>query len=343
MFGTLRTILAIVVLVGHLTDQWQIGTYAVFAFYMISGYLMTHIMHESYGYSLQGRKHFAINRFIRLYPSYWAVLVLSVGILLTVGQTFASQYNELIFFPSTLAEWFSILSMLYLAEFPNKVAPNLAPTTWAITVELFFYACICAGASKTKFRVVVWLILSLAYVVYCQVAHVSWPYKYFPIPAASLPFAIGAFIYFRKREGYLSISDSWASSPALLSLLLLANAIATLIYPSYFQTGFYVSFFISIILCYEIAMGRSWPVISKKLDKSIGDYSYPIYLMHWQVGLLVSSILYGSAKKTADFQGYTVAIASTLVCILIAALIIRFVDKPLEKFKANKSTVKSSL
>ena len=51
MFGTLRTILALMVAAGHLTDQWQIGTYAVFAFYIISGYLMTLIMHESYGFT----------------------------------------------------------------------------------------------------------------------------------------------------------------------------------------------------------------------------------------------------------------------------------------------------
>ena len=336
MFGILRTILAVMVLVGHLTDQWQIGTYAVFAFYMISGYLMTHIMHEAYGFTLDGQRRFALNRFIRLYPGYWFVLLLTLGVLAVVGAEFAVGYNELIYMPSSVAEWLSVLSMVYVAEFPNKVAPNLAPTTWAITVELFFYLCICLGLSKTKLRVAIWLFLSLAYVVYCQVAGVSWPYKYFPIPAASLPFAIGAFIYFRKKEGFISISDSWVSSPATLTALLIGNAIATLIVPEYFQTGFYVSFFISILLCYEIAMDRRWPVVSAKVDKLIGDYSYPIYLMHWQVGLVLAYLIYGEPVKDATSSGYTVAIVSLLICVLIATIIIRFVDRPLERLKAKR-------
>ena len=32
MFGLLRTILALLVMTGHLLDTWQIGTYAVFGF-----------------------------------------------------------------------------------------------------------------------------------------------------------------------------------------------------------------------------------------------------------------------------------------------------------------------
>lgn len=336
MFGILRTILALMVLVGHLTDQWQIGTYAVFAFYMISGYLMTYIMQEAYGYTLDGRKRFAINRFVRLYPSYWFVLLLSVAIVAIVGASFAASYNKLIVMPGSSGEWMSVLSMIYVADFPNKVAPNLAPTTWAITVELFFYLCICMGLSKTKLRVSIWLALSLAYVVYCQVAELSWPYKYFPIPAASLPFAIGAFIYFRKKEGFISLSDSWVTSPILLTLLLVTNAVATLLVPEYFQTGFYVSFFISILLCYELAMDRGWPFLSMKVDKLIGDYSYPIYLMHWQIGLLLGFFLYREPIKNADASGYTIAFLSIIVCVLVSTFIIYCIDKPLHRLKAER-------
>ena len=335
MFGTLRTILAIMVLVGHLTDQWQIGTYAVFAFYIISGYLMTLIMHESYGYNLVGRKNFAINRFLRLYPGYWVILFLSVILVILIGD-FSNQYNKLIYLPNSISEWLSVLSMLYIAEFPNKVEPNLAPTTWAITVELFFYALICLGLSKTKFRVIVWLAFSFAYVIYGQVAELSWPYKYFPIPAASLPFAIGAFIYFRKKEGFISLSDSWITNPLTLTILLVSNAVLTLIFPSYFQTGFYVSLFISILICYEIAMGRKWPVISFNLDKAIGDYSYPIYLMHWQVGILVTYFITNRVVKNESPLGYMLSFLTLIICLAISALLIKFIDKPIQNHKAKK-------
>ena len=339
MFGTLRTTLAIMVLIGHLTDQWQIGTYAVFGFYIISGYLMTHIMHESYGFTAAGRKNFAINRFIRLYPSYWVVIVLSVVVIYFAGAEFSREYNELMIIPNGASEWLSVMGMLYIAEFPNTVSPNIAPTTWAITVELFFYMLICLGLSKTKLRVLIWLVLSLGYIVYCQIAELSWPYKYFPIPAASFPFAVGAFIYFRKKEGYLSISDSWLTSPSFLITLLVSNAVATLVYPFYFQTGFYVSLLLSIMLCYELAMGRTWTIISRSLDKTLGDYSYPIYLLQWQAGLLVCYLIYKEPLKNANAEGYIVSGISLIVCVLIAWLIIRFIDKPLQNLKASKQLV----
>jgi len=52
MLGLLRTTLAIMVMSYHLfVGILPLGTYAVFGFYVISGYLMTLVMHESYGYS----------------------------------------------------------------------------------------------------------------------------------------------------------------------------------------------------------------------------------------------------------------------------------------------------
>lgn len=339
MFGTLRVIFACMVLVCHLTDQYQIGTYAVFGFYIISGYLMTHIMHESYGYNINGRISFFLNRFLRLYPTYWVVIILSVLIIGFVGEDISQQYNKVMTIPSDLTQWLSVLTMLYIAIFPNEVAPNLAPATWAISVELFYYFCICIGASKTIFRVYIWLAVSIAYIAILQAKGLNWPYYYFPVPAASLPFAIGALIYFRKKEGFAPISEHWITSPAFLTTLFVAHGMTTLVYPDYFTLGFYVSLFISILLCYELAIGREWTLISKKLDKAIGDYSYPIYLLHWQIGVLVCYMLYGRVFTSPDIKGYAVSATSLCVCILLSWLLIKFIDKPIQKLKARKPLI----
>jgi peptidoglycan/LPS O-acetylase OafA/YrhL len=44
-----------------------IGGYAVFGFYILSGYLMTLIMQKNYGYSRGGVARYAVNRFLRIY------------------------------------------------------------------------------------------------------------------------------------------------------------------------------------------------------------------------------------------------------------------------------------
>lgn len=47
MFGSFRTLLALGVVISHLGSAPYMGTYAVFGFYALSGYLMTLIMHET--------------------------------------------------------------------------------------------------------------------------------------------------------------------------------------------------------------------------------------------------------------------------------------------------------
>lgn len=50
MFGTYRTLLAIMLIFLHLGGMPVIGSFAVFGFYILSGYLMTLIMQNNYGY-----------------------------------------------------------------------------------------------------------------------------------------------------------------------------------------------------------------------------------------------------------------------------------------------------
>ena len=71
MLGTYRVILALMVVFQHLGKSYQLGAYAVFTFFVISGYLMTYILNENYGYSLRGRMKYLLNRILRIYPVYW--------------------------------------------------------------------------------------------------------------------------------------------------------------------------------------------------------------------------------------------------------------------------------
>ena len=333
MFGVLRTLLALLVMIGHLTDHWQIGTYAVFAFYIISGYLMTLIMQESYGFERRGRLAFVINRVLRLYPLYWCALLISIAAVALVGSEVARLYHPAMQLPGTLGEWLSVGSMLYIGLFPNEVTPNLAPTTWAITVELFFYAAICLGLSRNKSRVVLWLAVSIVYTIACLALDLGWRYRYFPIMAASLPFSIGAMLYFLKRQGYPPLDDGVLFKPITLLVLLVVNCTGVVAYDYYFELGFYVSLFLSILLCYQLAMGETWGKVSERLDKSIGDYSYPMYLLHWQVGLIVSFLLFGKPVHDTSTNGLLSLGMSLLVIGVITWLFLRWVDRPIQGWR----------
>jgi len=58
MFGTLRYLLAMMVVASHFlpyeADAEPFGRYAVVIFFVLSGYLMTRVLHETYGFSNDG-------------------------------------------------------------------------------------------------------------------------------------------------------------------------------------------------------------------------------------------------------------------------------------------------
>ncbi len=332
MFGLLRTVLAIIVMVGHLLDTWQIGTYAVFGFYMISGYLMTYIMQENYGFSATGRFRFATNRFLRLYPLYWIAAVISLVIIAWVGTKFSRSFHSGLYLPSGLNEVVANLTMVYPKIFANEYTPILVPTTWAITVELFFYACICLGLSKTPKRVIVWLLVSIAYVLYCLYLDLGWRYRYFPILAGSLPFSLGAGIYFLVKKD-LPRLDDFILKPTMLLLGLVLNMLAVILYPYYFEMGFYINALLSVLVCYQIAAGESWAGISLRVDKIIGEFSYPIYLLHWQAGIVASYFLFSEPIHEMSYQGASVLALALLLVFLLSFVLVRVVDRPVQRLR----------
>lgn len=70
MFGFYRVYLALLVVAHHLGGLTGLGSYAVFGFYMLSGYLMTFIMCRNYHHTTTGFLKYSLNRFLRIYPTY---------------------------------------------------------------------------------------------------------------------------------------------------------------------------------------------------------------------------------------------------------------------------------
>ena len=91
MFGIFRYVLALLVTFGHLKyflqGGWNwTGLYAVFGFFVLSGYLMTRVLHRTYGYGLRGLLAYR-DRALRIYPAYWATFALSLLWLLLAPES----------------------------------------------------------------------------------------------------------------------------------------------------------------------------------------------------------------------------------------------------------------
>lgn len=343
MFGALRTALALMVMSQHLLNLVPLGKYAVFLFYIISGYLMTLIMHQTYGYSLKGQLQFLLNRILRLYPVYWVVIAATYLFIYYLGEDMTRNYNRSLYLPTSLAEIIGNITMIFWSWSPVHVYPRLSPATWALTIEIFFYIMICLGLSRTLNRIRIWFFFSVLYVFVTWFLQWDIRERYFPILAASLPFSIGSSIYFyAKTPPYgipflskVKISASW------LFLLLLINALIGFYFYTRLKIGFlnelvfYINLILASWLVYKIALGETVFPIRPTLDKFLGDFSYPIYLMHWQVGLLVSYTLFGSPTHRFNMRLVENFFVSLVVVFLFSFLLTELVDKPIQKYRAK--------
>ncbi|MFT6073162.1 MAG: peptidoglycan/LPS O-acetylase OafA/YrhL [Yoonia sp.] len=134
--------------------------FAVQGFFVLSGYLMALVVCQVYGYSPRGFIAFASNRLLRLLPSYWVVLCLSVFVILIVGNQTSYTFRRAMYLPQTLPEWMQNATMIFPSWFPSDVKPRLPPATWALTVELFYYALI--GLGLFHYKALTWTIFSAA-------------------------------------------------------------------------------------------------------------------------------------------------------------------------------------
>lgn len=333
MFGTYRTLLALMVVATHLGGMHEIGKYAVSGFFTLSGYLMTLIMQTNYGYTLSGISKYALNRFLRIYPIYWLAISISAILIIIVGEDFSRNYHASMYLPQDFTE--TIKNILLF--FPYRESPRLSPPVWALTVEIFYYILIGLGISKNKKYVLFWLVLSVIYHAVVISMNLDGEYRYYLIPSASLPFATGAFIYHYSHEiqNFTNQLNSRVKEnlPYIIFFAILLNWYVGSL-SSHRGLFFYSNFIICAIMVIVLSERKSLPFISKAFDKWMGDFSYPIYLVHYQIGLVVIMLL-GKAGFSYERPDAVLMFISIPFIFLLAWMITVSIEKPIELIRSR--------
>jgi peptidoglycan/LPS O-acetylase OafA/YrhL len=326
MFGALRLALALGVVLAHLGWGAYVGRFSVFAFYVISGYLMCLVLDRRYGFTWPGVRDYAVNRFLRIFPSYWAACALSVALLLWFGNP---RFGVLWYpwsLPSTPVDWISNLS---IAGLPSGHADRLVAPAWALRVELFYYMALAAGLARGPVVAVLWALAAAAWHVHLGIAGAGPDARYYPIAAAALPFSLGACAYHARGPLARRVRRpaTWASVAALAWL---GNAvIAGALHAGGTALPFYVSCAVSALLVALLSLPIAAAARVRRLDARLGDLSYPVYLVHMQVGFWVASLTSLPQHGLSLFFG-------ALPCVLGGAwLLLRAVDRPIERLRAR--------
>lgn len=336
MLGSYRLMLAMLVIIGHLLPLSTLGICAIDGFFILSGYLMTYVLEKTYSYNFSGRINFMLNRFLRLYPTYWILLAITLIMVVTTnGQITA--YHASISLPNTWSSWFENASMIFLDFYPGSAQPRVIPPSWTLTIELFYYLLFVMGIGKTKKSTLIWLCFGIVFMV----VNVFQGNANFngSILGASLPFSIGA-LAFHYKEKYSSFLAKNTYNTFVLFVLLLGNIAVSELFDWYndiYQKAFLliVNYLLNVLLIVNLIFSKKM-IISKRLDTILGSFSYPFYLFHWQVAFLVSYFAFNEPiHKAINTESFMLLGLTIVFLIPVGGLNFYFIEKPLEKVRAR--------
>ncbi|MGE0613037.1 MAG: acyltransferase family protein [Hyphomicrobiales bacterium] len=320
MFGGLRFVLSIGVVISHLwagLSHWS-AVYAVFGFFVLSGYLMTLVLHRSYGFTPAGQLRYLSNRALRIFPVYLVVLALSLAAVPVIGP---SENPIRVFLPQVPVEWLQNIFIFGL----DSGAIKIIPPAWTLYTEFVFYIAMGLGLSLNRWTVAVWLAVSLAYTVWLAAGAESFAPLYYAILPASLPFALGAGIYLLLGAQDWRLPAWVVRTVVAVFVLHLFGADKVWGKEGIFFGGFYLSLLLSAAAVAVLA-GRAPQGRAERIDRFLGDISYPVFLVHWVVaGLAVA--LFGMKSGGGLF------FACLPVIMLVSAALHRFAEIPVNRYR----------
>lgn len=351
--GFLRTLLALSVVLDHLgggnADHLVGGRLAVQLFYVISGFLISYVLTATDHYQGAVGKFYA-NRFLRLFPIYLAVAAMTLLAHALSGGAFFRFYEALPF----SAELFLILSNIFImgqdwlmffgiehaslaftGSFAHSEVPLyhglLVPQAWTLGVEMSFYlvAPFVLGSPR---RLLALLAASLALrgVLIATGIGLSdpWTYRFFPTELAL--FLIGSLSHQVLLPRYRAWTQKAKRLPELGTALLVAYCIAHFsvgINPTV-RDGLAVLLFAALLPLAFLFQSRH------RLDKAIGELSYPIYICHSLVIMFFSWLL-------DEVNVHQPMLFSALVitgCIGFSALLNGLIADPVERLRSRLRT-----
>ena len=348
--GAFRLLLAWMVIACHTAGYYDIfsvdfGTIAVSTFFFISGYLMPLTYeknYEKYGWK-QGIKKFYINRFIRIFPIYWVTLLIPISMSIIVS-CLHGKWEGISSSPSVLG-WFQNILLIGINQSllwgGSEILNNPA---WTLDVELqyyllapFIYIIFQRCRQETIFVLV--LLSFFSFMIYFYPTNLVYIDRSFF--GWSFFFIIGFFFKNIKYNFYdvlkLSIfliitTIFFAYEPHLSKSLVIRNFLLSMT-------------FISVSLPLLLIQNE---FKSSNLDKKLGDFSYPTYIIHFfmlSIGLKISNLItlhFHFLNEGGLYLKFLITFFSNiLLTTILSILVLRYIADPIESFrnKVRGSTI----
>lgn len=335
--GLLRLFLALSVIAGHAQTTVfgvnGIGAwYAVNFFFIISGFYMAMVLNGQY--KDVSNLQFYWSRVLRLFPAYYIGIALS----LVVGYTSIAIFFESLTPLSKLIYIFQNvfivgqdLSHVFCVETNSGVCANSIDMTmnipaWSLAVELGFYL-VAPFILKSKAKTFCFVLAGASYLFFLNFIEFPFPgaglirpvesysFNYFFYPSSFAFFGGGALAYHLSRN---------ESEPNYF------YAIAALVLLSFAQT--IMPFW--HLLFFAMAVPALFKyTASNKIDRFIGELSYPVYIVHYPVFIWLREVFAGNPQIKNIFSLGTLV---SVVSIVLGLIIYIMVERRVSRFRHSK-------
>jgi peptidoglycan/LPS O-acetylase OafA/YrhL len=337
--GSYRFLLAVLVYVAHASGIWNTyhgligpGALGVFLFFTVSGYVIVAALETFYS----GRYwSFLANRALRIYPVFWACYFLAMALMFLHGTERLGGHGAA---PNIDMGGIGLASLLrgisIIGGYFDRFALGPNAPAWSIITELYFYLA-AAGAPLVLGRWLgqrraLWLAGAVSLVLAALVWLTEGSFRFYGTMSFA-PFFVagGAHWYLRHRQGgpgarvllaaalagcivFLLSADSYKLGSLSLSDVRRTN-----------QTLAFVALYALFALCVALRMDR--PVLAR-IDRFIGDLTYPFYLCH----VPVLAVLW---HNDSGMRGPAPFIASFVICGVVAYIIRLVIEEPMVRFR----------
>jgi len=355
--GLIRVLLAFVVITAHTHPVFHLNlgsaVVAVRSFFIISGFYMAMILRGKYkSYWL-----FLTNRILRIYPIYWAVLLLTI--LAGVGAHFITgNWGEITAFSETIRTinpvTFIILAISNLILLGRDVIsftffnPTsgllsfhalsdasftsmqflLVPQAWTLVLEVLFYLVAPLIVNRSLQVVGFFFGLSLAvkwYLAAHGLTSVLWTYRFFPTELCYFLLGVFAFRLYERLRPTLRTR----------AVGLVATAVVTVIFLfySYLYPALGLSFTAAEWIFY-LMLTFLLPFIflysqTLRYDRRVGDLSYPVYISHILVFNVTSPLIFQPYIHNNNLEALFVFTGT----IVFSLLLLKFLQYPIDRYR----------
>lgn len=286
---------------GHLQPLgfgFPAGNYGVHLFFLISGFVIFMTLERT-----RTAMDFVVSRFSRLFPAYWAAMVITAATVFAIGL------------PGQRLPATHLLANLTMVQ-EILGFEHLDGSYWTLQVELFFYAqmlfwWMLGQLGRIHWVILAWLAMTVAYALTAQ-RHMHFSYTVRELLLLRhIPFFALGILFYRLHA---------RSGDARVDVVLIALSLATI---GIAYDRVYLAAALVCVAIFGLFVTGALRWLREAPFVFLGGISYSLYLLHQTIGFALIHRL--EAAGVPSLAAVALAIA---VALALATALTHLVERP---------------